>query len=59
MTIDSKTEAQKRTDRINAFRAELTTLQQEHVVTLDQNQQSAIQDYHQKLLAGLSDRFDV
>jgi uncharacterized membrane protein len=59
MTIDSKTEAQKRTDRINAFRAELATLQGENVVTLDQNQQAAIQDYHQKLLAGLSEQFDV
>lgn len=59
MTIDSKTEAQKRTDRINAFRAELATLQQDNILTLDQNQQAAIQNYHQNLLSGLSDQFDV
>lgn len=59
MTIDSKTEAQKRADRVIAFREELETLQRENIVTFDQNQISAITDYHQKLLSGLSNQYDV
>ena len=59
MAINSKTEAQKRADRINAFREELSALQQEGILKLDDNQQSAITNYHQQLLSGLSTQFDV
>lgn len=59
MTIDSKTEAQKRADRIIAFREELASLLHENIVTLDQAQQTRIEDYHQKLLSGLSKQYDV
>ena len=59
MPIGSKTEAQKRVDRINAFREELATLQQDAIIQLDDEQQAAIAHYHQGLLAGLSDQFDV
>lgn len=59
MAISSKTEAQKRADRINAFREELSALQQEGILKLDNSQQSAVAHYHQQLLSGLSARFDV
>ena len=59
MTIDSKTEAQQRADRINAFRAELNALQQEGVLKLDERQQAAIAAHHQRLLSALSEEFDV
>jgi hypothetical protein len=59
MPIGSKTEAQKRVDRINAFRAELDALHQEGVLKLDDNQQAAIAQHHQQLLSGLSEQFDV
>jgi uncharacterized membrane protein len=59
MAIDSKTAAQRRADRINAFRDELTTLEQENILQLNDEQRSAIAQYHQKLLTGLSEQFDV
>lgn len=59
MSIGSKTEAQKRVDRINAFREELAALQREAIIKLDENQHTAIANYHQQLLSGLSDQFDV
>lgn len=59
MTISSKTEAQKRADRINAFRDELAVLRQDGVLELSETQQHAVSAYHEQLLSGLSDQFDV
>lgn len=59
MTIHSKTEAQKRADRINAFRDELALLSQDGVLELSESQLYAIRAYHEQLLGGLRDQFDV
>lgn len=59
MAINSKTEAQKRTDRINAFREELADLHQNGVLELSETQARAVTEYHEQMLSGLSDLYDV
>jgi hypothetical protein len=59
MPIGSKIEAQQRADRINAFRSELASLQQEQVVELDPEQEQAIRRYHRRLLDHLAAGFDI
>jgi uncharacterized membrane protein len=55
----SKVRAQSRADRIAAFQQELATLEGEGIVTLDQAQRAAVDDYHRALLRDLAERFDV
>lgn len=55
----SKADAQQRADQIRYFQAELDLIEHENVVSVDENQRSAIAVYHEKLLSHLSDLFDV
>ena len=59
MHINSKLTAQKRADQIHSFQAELESLEQEQILSLDTGQHSAINSYHQRLLAKLSSSYDV
>jgi uncharacterized membrane protein len=54
-----KEEAQKRADRVRAFREELSQLEQEKVVVLSEDQHQTVAAYHSKLLADLAGTFDV
>jgi len=56
---DGKREAQRRADRIRAFREELAQLEQEQVLTLDEAQRAAVDEHLQRTLAELTGRFDV
>src|SRR5437879_6201123 len=51
--------AQARLNRIRKFNSEFAVLQEDGVVTLDDAQRRAIADYHQRLLAELTARFDL
>jgi len=55
----SKADAQQRADQIRAFQTELELIEREKVISLDENQHTAITTYHEKFLAQLSDLFDV
>jgi hypothetical protein len=55
----SKPEAQRRADRINAFRAELAALEAGGVLALPQEQRTAVEQYHDMALHDLAQRFDV
>lgn len=59
MQEKSKAEAQQRADQILHFKAELDTIQQENILSLDVNQSSAIANYHKNLLEQLSSAFDI
>ncbi len=54
-----KEEAQKRVNRIHAFRAELTQLQEAGVLTLGGEEAQQVQSYHDRLLGEYAERFDV
>ena len=55
----SKPEAQRRADRIAAFRAELSTLEAGGVLALPAEQREAVDRYHDSALRDLAERFDV
>lgn len=55
----NKTEAQRRVDRIRAFREELATLGEEGVVALSDSFREKLGNYHEKLLADLVGSYDV
>jgi len=55
----SKPEAQRRADRIAAFRAELAALEAGGVLVLPQEQRAAVDHYHDTALRELAERFDV
>ena len=57
--MESKREAQRRVDRIRAFREELAALRREGVVVLDAEQQARLDEHLQQTLAALATRFDV
>lgn len=59
MHIPSKEAAQQRADQIGFFQAELRILAREGVLALDDRQRSAVVDYHENLLAGMSTAFDI
>lgn len=59
MHIRSRDEAQQRADQITAFRTELDTLTQDEVVSLQPEQQRAIERHHQHLLRQLTLGFDI
>lgn len=59
MQAKSKADAQQRVDRIGHFKAELERLEKEEIVTLTNSQRSAIDSYHEKLIAELASSFDV
>jgi hypothetical protein len=55
----SRLDAQRRADRIAAFRAELADLSREGVLALSPDQRDAVERHHEATLAALADRFDV
>lgn len=55
----SKPEAQRRADRIAAFRAELAALEAGGVLVLPQEQRAAVEQHHDDALRELAERFDV
>ncbi|HWN43803.1 MAG TPA: DUF2157 domain-containing protein [Thermoanaerobaculia bacterium] len=55
----SKPEAQRRADRIAAFRAELAALEAGGVLVLPQEQRAAVERHHDTALRDLAERFDV
>jgi hypothetical protein len=57
--VATKLDAQRRADRIAAFRAELAELEREGVVALGEEQREAIARHHDALLRALAERFDV
>ena len=57
--LPSRFEAQRRADRIRAFREELTTLRAEDASPLTPEQESALAAHHDAVLAALASRFDV
>jgi len=59
MGIDSKSKAQKRADRIAAFKEELAELGVQGVVKLTESQEASIDSHHRQLLAEYSDTFDI
>jgi uncharacterized membrane protein len=59
MQHKSKAEAQRRADQIGYFQAELKTIENEKIVTLEETQRLAIATYHERLLAQLSSTFDI
>ncbi|HET9552848.1 MAG TPA: DUF2157 domain-containing protein [Anaeromyxobacteraceae bacterium] len=52
-------EAQRRVDRIHAFQEELTALEREQVLVLDQPQRARLAAHHGELLRSLAAAFDV
>jgi len=59
MSIKSKADAQKRTDQIASFNAELHMMEKEQIVSLTEEQHASISQYHKKLISDLSADFDV
>lgn len=55
----SKPEAQRRADRIAAFRAELAALEAGGVLALPAEQRAAVERHHEATLRELAERFDV
>ncbi len=52
-------QAQRRVDRIRAFREELEALQNENVLVLDEQQGTRLREYHQSLLDRFAALYDV
>ncbi len=59
MQLKSKADAQKRADQIGSFTAELKILEQEKIISLNEDQRSVIADYHDNLINELSAGFDI
>ncbi|MDY6949905.1 MAG: DUF2157 domain-containing protein, partial [Thermodesulfobacteriota bacterium] len=59
MAVKSKADAQRRADQIRYFRAELDRMEHENILSLNESQRSAVATYHNKLLAEMSQAFDI
>lgn len=59
MRVDTKAKAQIRADQINHFNAELSTLEDEGVLTLASDVKSRLASHHKTLLSALADKFDI
>jgi uncharacterized membrane protein len=55
----TKEQAQKRVDRIRAFRQELDRLETEGIVQLPEEQRRAVARHHDEILEGLARQFDI
>ncbi|WP_199609646.1 DUF2157 domain-containing protein [Flocculibacter collagenilyticus] len=55
----SQADAQRRVDQIHAFQQEMTTLENEGVLTISTEQTNKVQGYHARLLQTLSANYDV
>jgi uncharacterized membrane protein len=58
-THAGKEEAQRRADRVRAFREEISQLERESIIVLSEDQRSSVAAYHDRLLAELAGTFDV
>lgn len=59
MSVDGKAAAQQRSDRIDAFGAELAQLARDGVLTLTPEQRRAVGDYHAALLAQYGEAYEI
>lgn len=59
MSIKSKADAQKRTDQIASFKAELEVMKKDRIILLTGEQHAAIDQYHTKIISDLTADFDV
>lgn len=59
MQLNSKADAQQRVDQIGHFQAELKIVEQEHIISLNDSQRSALTSYHDNLIKALSAAFDI
>ncbi|MDY6989633.1 MAG: DUF2157 domain-containing protein [Thermodesulfobacteriota bacterium] len=59
MAVKSKVDAQRRADQIRHFQAELDRMEHENILSLEESQRSAVATYHHKLLAEMSEAFDI
>jgi len=59
MTVNSRNEAQQRADDIRAFRGELSRLELDGVLHIDEAQRAAVTKHHDALLAALASGFDI
>ena len=57
--VATREDAQRRVDRIRAFREELAELERLGVVALDGGQQERLRRFHEEAVASLAARFDV
>lgn len=55
----SHTQAQQRSDDIQAFYRELEQLEKEQVIVLEAEQKDALQAHHQQMLSGYEQRFEI
>ena len=54
ITAKSKTEAQSRVDQIRNFQSELELIENEEIVSLDENQRFSVAKYHKNVINQLS-----
>jgi uncharacterized membrane protein len=59
MAISSRQEAQQRADDILVFQAELSRLEREGVLELNESQRQALASYHEAQLVSLASGFDI
>lgn len=59
MSVQSRAEAQQRTDDIRAFQRELEDLQRRGILRLNEEQRHGLERHHQALLAEYASAFDV
>ncbi len=59
MNPPTKTTAQLRADQIHAFNDELSELTREQILSLSDEQQSAVKNYHQGLFNQFRGAFDI
>ena len=59
ITVKSKADAQSRVDQIRSFQTELEQIEKENIISLDENQQNSIVEYHENLITQMSTVFDI
>ena len=59
ITAKSKTDAQSRVDQIRSFQSELELIENEEIVSLDEDQKFSIAKYHKNVINQLSIVFDI
>jgi len=57
--MDNKLKAQQRADQVQAFCNEVKILENDQILTLDNQQRDAVAGYHQSLLKSLTEKFDI
>lgn len=57
--MDNKQKAQQRADQVQAFCDEITQLEVDQVLQLDDEQRESVSHYHERLLKSLTEKFDI